>query len=173
MKPNASPTLVLMFALALTSALQACASTPVNPALFGSWQRTLTNPSADVSHRVQTISFGSDASFAHVDRTTRSPAAGPLAGCVVDTNLRGTYSVNNDAIAVSYASGNAARSQCATPAQNTSTVYDESTITRFNDGEFQTGRTYRLEGDTLTLSSANGDSVFQRVRPAAGAASAP
>lgn len=152
---------------ALALAPQACisASAVTNPALFGSWQRAQQNTSGDVQARDQTVTFGDDTTFRNHELSQRSQSAATNPGCVVDSDFEGTYLVNGEAIAITYSRATVVRSNCINARENGTSNASDTDISRYNDSEFGTGRSYVVRGDELTLSSPNGESVYRRVRP--------
>lgn len=153
---------------------EACvsASAVTNPQLVGSWQRA-AETSGDQLSRDQIVTFGDDASFRNHELSQRAPSAATQPGCVVDSDYQGSYVVNGDSLAITYDRATIARSNCANAQENGQTTASDADITRFNDGEFSTGRNFVVRGEELTLSSPRGDTVYRRVRaPTANAAPA-
>lgn len=151
---------------ALALAPQACisAGAVTNPALYGSWQRAQQNVSTDVQARDQTVTFGDDTSFRNHELAQRSQTAASNAGCVVDSDFEGSYVVNGEAIAITYARATVVRSNCANARDNGSTTASDADINRYNDTEFGTGRSYTVRGEELTIHSQSGEAVYRRVR---------
>jgi hypothetical protein len=154
-------------AAALAASSEACvsASAVTNPQLLGSWQRAAQNSGGDQLVRDQVVTFGDDTSFRNHELSQRAPTAATQPGCVVDSDFQGSYVVNGDALAITYERATIARSNCANAQDNGQSAASDADITRYNDGEFGTGRSFSVRGDELTLSSPRGDTVYRRVRP--------
>jgi hypothetical protein len=159
--------------VAVAALSEACvsASAVTDPRLVGSWQRAGETSGGELLTRDQIVTFGDDASFRNHELSQRAPAAPTQPGCLVDSDYQGSYVVNGDSLAITYDRATIARSNCANAQENGQTTASDADITRFNDGEFSTGRNFVVRGEELTLSSPRGDTVYRRVRtPGANAA---